>query len=605
MKKGLSFLMILILFNTSDAQNNNLSVMDSHLLKFQVSKDTVQDVKPYINLISAIFNDDEPKDMDKFKLFLDETLALALKLEDAEGQAWLNYYMARFYISSENGYTKALPYLLQGIAIFEKLGHEKGISMSYMQMGLISYITQFYEDAIKNFEFSLQNYSNPTSRYLMAISHGELGDFVASKKQFYLAIEDFKKAKRDRNISECHMYLGQMYVKEGNLDSAFYFLSLAFENQKIKKRPLARPLALFSEYFVTKGAWDEAEKYALESIASAASETDKLSPLISSKVLSEVYNQKKDFGKAFFYLKMHNDLKNNAFQFGSNQKIAQMQTIFQFKKKIDEEERRHEEEMRQNTRTKNIFLVSSIFVLLVAGALFSRLQFMRKSKAALQEEKNISEKLLLNILPAEIALELKEKGAAEARNFDLASILFTDFKNFTEKSELLNATTLVKEINHCFQAFDAIVEKYEIEKIKTIGDAYMAAGGLPIPTHGSVKNTVLAALEMQNFIGRRTSDMDAAGEASFEMRVGIHTGPVVAGIVGVKKFQYDIWGDTVNTASRMESNGDVGKVNISQVTYQILKEDPDFSFESRGKIEVKGKGEMEMWFVKTKGDITL
>ena len=161
----------------------------------------------------------------------------------------------------------------------------------------------------------------------------------------------------------------------------------------------------------------------------------------------------------------------------------------------------------------------------------------------------------------------------------------------------MSAKELVDEINTCFEAFDAIMGKYGVEKIKTIGDAYMAAGGLPVQSDDSVKNTVLAALEMQEFIVKRKAENDAAGKPGFLMRVGIHTGPVVAGIVGVKKFQYDIWGDTVNTASRMESNGHVGKVNISQSTYELIKDAPEFQNVARGHIDVKGKGEVQMWFV--------
>jgi len=157
----------------------------------------------------------------------------------------------------------------------------------------------------------------------------------------------------------------------------------------------------------------------------------------------------------------------------------------------------------------------------------------------------------------------------------------------------------VEEINVCFKAFDHIMEEYNIEKIKTIGDAYMAAGGLPQPDINAVKNTILAALDMQAFIRKRKRENVLRYKPAFEMRVGIHVGPIVAGIVGVKKFQYDIWGDSVNTASRMESNSEVGKVNISQDTYLLVKDDNDLAFEYRGKVAAKGKGALEMYFVTT------
>ena len=215
----------------------------------------------------------------------------------------------------------------------------------------------------------------------------------------------------------------------------------------------------------------------------------------------------------------------------------------------------------------------------------------------LSEEKKRSDDLLLNILPLEVAEELKSDGKSEARDFENVTVLFTDFIDFTESAEQLSAKELVSEINECFKAFDEIIGEFGIEKIKTIGDAYMAADGLHTPQKSNPDNIVNAALKMQSFMNDRKASRLSQNLIAFDMRVGIHTGPVVAGIVGVKKFQYDIWGDTVNTASRMETNGEVNKVNISNDTYEMVKNNAQFTFESRGKVAVKGKGQMEMWFV--------
>ena len=225
-------------------------------------------------------------------------------------------------------------------------------------------------------------------------------------------------------------------------------------------------------------------------------------------------------------------------------------------------------------------------------------QEVKKATHTIIKEKNKSDELLLNILPADVAEELKETGAAEAKYMESVTVLFTDFKGFTEYSEKLSAEKLVAEINACFSAFDLIMQKYGIEKIKTIGDAYMAAGGLPKANQTHAFDVINAALEIQHFMAKHKAEKIAKGELFFDIRIGIHTGPVVAGIVGVKKYAYDIWGDTVNTASRMESNSEVGKINISKSTYDIVHE--HYNCIHRGKISAKGKGEIDMYFVEKK-----
>ena len=209
----------------------------------------------------------------------------------------------------------------------------------------------------------------------------------------------------------------------------------------------------------------------------------------------------------------------------------------------------------------------------------------------LQKEKQKTENLLLNILPHEVAEELKENGSSEAKYYDEVTVLFTDFVNFTQSSEKMGAEKMLVELNECFTAFDMIMEKHGLEKIKTIGDAYLAVCGLPLKNKSHAYQTILVALDIIDFIEQRKK----TNPDVLDIRIGINSGSLIAGIVGVKKFAYDIWGDTVNTAARMEQNSDKGKINISESTYQLVKD--DFTFEFRGKIETKGKGAMEMYFV--------
>ncbi len=192
---------------------------------------------------------------------------------------------------------------------------------------------------------------------------------------------------------------------------------------------------------------------------------------------------------------------------------------------------------------------------------------------------------------------MKAYGVAKPNRLENVTVIFTDFCGFTALSEKLTPEELVSEIDRCFRHFDHIMDEFGVEKIKTIGDAYMAAAGVPTPKHTHAIDAVRTALKMQEFMLSRERDLKAEGKPFFRMRIGIHSGTVVAGIVGEKKFQYDIWGDTVNVASRMEQSGEPGRVNISKETYELVRNEVICSY--RGKIAAKGKGEVDMYFVES------
>ncbi len=215
---------------------------------------------------------------------------------------------------------------------------------------------------------------------------------------------------------------------------------------------------------------------------------------------------------------------------------------------------------------------------------------LSEKNVALTDEKKKSDALLLNILPAEVAEELKTNGFAKARQFENVTLIFTDFVNFTGISEKLSPQQLVEELDYCFKGFDEIIERNQLEKIKTIGDAYLAACGMPHLDPKHAIKVIKAAQEILQFVQKRKEN-----GGLFDIRIGIHSGPIIAGIVGHKKYAYDIWGDTVNTAARMEQNSEVHKINISETTYNIAKN--NFAFVSRGKIIAKNKGEMSMYYL--------
>ncbi len=375
--------------------------------------------------------------------------------------------------------------------------------------------------------------------------------------------------------------------------------------------PMIRLDGLRAENFRRAERYKEAQRLGLKTLQISRQRGMRLQAKESLFLLAEVAKAQGQYKASIEFQDRYLSLNDSILDLKARESLArlEMDLLFQQQWKTDSLHYAHKQDLfeleqraklrRQQIQTQLIFVIALAIVLL-ALMLLMRLRLLRKSKNALQLERDKSERLLLNILPAEVAEELKQKGKATSKRFPNASVLFTDFHRFTDLSRSIDPEELVDELHSCFAGFDAIIEKYHLEKIKTIGDAYMVAANLSQDLDSKSLDLVRAGLEMQEFIQLRRQQREKEGKWSFEMRLGIHTGTVIAGIVGNKKFQYDIWGETVNIASRMESNGALGEVNLSEKTYEEIKHHKEFDFQSRGSLAVKGAGEMNMFFVRRK-----
>ncbi len=305
--------------------------------------------------------------------------------------------------------------------------------------------------------------------------------------------------------------------------------------------------------------------------------------------LAKAYQLTGNYKKALEYANALRLVKDSLFSADNNNKIAALESKRkEFQDSLKDAVKIKERQVLEQNHSNYVYASVAVVVLLL-GFTF----FLTRNNKLLSKERKKSDNLLLNILPEEVAMQLKEKGSATAKQFDNVTVLFSDFVDFTKASQHMSPQVLVEELDTCFKKFDEIVSKHNIEKIKTIGDAYLACAGLPTTDTMHAQHAVQAAIEINKFMDERYAKL---GTRTFQVRLGLHSGSVVAGIVGNIKFAYDIWGDTVNTAARMEQNSEPGKVNISETTYELVKD--KFGCEYRGEIDAKGKGQLKMYYVK-------
>lgn len=389
---------------------------------------------------------------------------------------------------------------------------------------------------------------------------------------------------------------GMVYAEQGKdeLAKANIIEAIAILEELEHYYPISDYLTYMSDIYLRQNDSISALKSAQRSLELATTYGFKEQISEANLQLSRLYEQAGKPEVSYRYYKNYIAYRDSLNNIEAFQQMADLRTDFEVSQKQSEVDLLNQK--RKNQRIINFSAaIASVLIFLLALASYRRYIYTRKAKILIEEEKNRSDTLLLNILPEEIASELKEKGKVQAKKFESATVLFTDFLDFTKLSESLEPVKLIKSIDYYFNKFDEISTKYGLEKIKTIGDSYMCAGGLPIVNKTHARDAILAAIDIIDLVDK---GMNAQNDLiHFEIRIGIHTGPLVAGIVGSKKWQYDIWGDTVNIASRMESSGEVGRVNISEATYNLVNDEDEFQFESRGKIAVKNKEALRMYFV--------
>lgn len=503
---------------------------------------------------------------------------------------------------------KALESYFKGaeIAIDNKLNEEIGtiniaIADVYSIMGNHNNSVSYYLSAI-NILREVNDSINLASALVNAgdeyFNYGVLDSaliFFKESGEIFKAIDsEIGVAYNLGNTGLVYAQMGRSEIAENDLNKAIQILTKLGDYY-----PICVYLTYMSDIYIERGEESTALNYAQRSLdlAKLYGLKDQISDALLK--LSELYEKMGKPIESIKYYKEHVIYKDSVSSITAVQEMADLRTEHEVSLKQGEVDLLEKESEISELRAKRqkilIYgtVISLVLVALLAFGMLHRNKYIDKTNRIIEVEKGRSDNLLLNILPHETAQELKEHGRVKAKKIESATVLFTDFKDFTKLAEHTEPVQMVESIDFYFKKFDDITTKYSLEKIKTIGDSYMCAGGLHKENQAHARDVIKAAREMVELVNDELNAEDDL--IHFEVRIGVHTGPVVAGIVGMKKWQYDIWGDTVNIASRMESKSESGMVNLSETTYNMIKD--EFPCKYRGEIEVKNRGSMKMYFL--------
>lgn len=501
---------------------------------------------------------------------------------------------------------KALEHCLKSLKYAQKTGDTLRIVSALSTIGAIYYNKK--DPVALNYllqALPLCEKSGDKDSYVVIA--GNIGEIYYDNKKFDKALQYFRSSitadKSSSNTAFAYNGIGKVYLKEGKRQEALlnHNKALAIAEKMDDKLQIIRSLRGLADVYTSENNTSQALEFYNRARAIGESIQANVELKDIYQLLASSYSKTSNYNKAYLYQTKYADIKDTLYNVETSKKLGKLQFDFDLSKKegeinlLTKEKSLKEAEIKAQKQAKTGFAIGLILIIIIAVIIFRNYLQQSKTNRVLDKQKVEIEHLLLNILPQEVAGELQTKGYSKPRHFEDVSVLFTDFKGFTSIADKLSPAAVVEQLNECFMAFDNIIDKYGLEKIKTIGDAYMCAGNIPSPNPNHSYKIIKAGLEILEFINDYNARRFKDGLEPWEIRIGVHIGPVVAGVVGKKKYAYDIWGSTVNIASRMESNGDPGRVNISAATHEIIK--ADFACSYRGKIQAKNLGEIDMYFV--------